>query len=781
MDTTENNLPIETSSNSNVPEVSSPFSDVQGHSKKNKLTVMFAGPRNLYCFLGRSKAKKEFPVFCAACGKRETRNITGRKGALVGCWKCRKGSSLSDFKAFYIYLELRGVIRVEGNNDENYKLIFHDVSGEKEDKIYQFYNSNKNLTENNNPVYPVDDSKIKSIKELKKIYQCSYDIPGYGNQVDENMTTLDLYNLSSNGNKKRKRNDDESGNRRLTSFFHVYNTDVGFKPLEKEPTLEDINHILQENFEFKKSFNSIFKTLAESEENLNILKNKIVNNSTTPSSSSSSSSSSFTNTTTTTTSTADIKNKIKSNKKEKAVAERRQFIKKLMDNGSERIRSICEEVEELFNNTNPNDIPEGIKTILKMDGGIQKIQESIVGLTTRSRGIIKPKNLVRVYIKGLERQPIRNVRETFSIHGINNKYIKNISFINRDICEITTLKIYEKTLKETIQFYNNINSINYYIKEGFDPSKPVELEDTTDLDIGKVENAYVKRIKKIIKREKLPPYIKEYFVNVLEKTNFSVIDISNLDDDEELQEFHGKNTTLEEIMDEDEVRVEYVNKGKEKMEEDYDDEKEENNDNNSNKIKDINNNNIIYTNNKNHYKINNDNNNNIYNNNDNNNIYNNNDNNNIYNNNDNNNIYNNNDNNNIYNINDSNNNNNVNFDNNHNNNINININNNDNNNNNNNKLNYNYDNTTNKNSSSNNNIKKIFFKNNIENYFLNNNISSNNNLLKNNGNYNNLISNSSSPAISSFPIKNNYNLIATTEVYNESNNSDSSYSGYHPN
>eukprot|EP00833_Pecoramyces_ruminatium_P002789 jgi/Orpsp1_1/1176821/evm.model.c7180000059154.2 len=187
MDTTENNLPLKTSKDSEeIPEVSSPPSNVQTQSQKNKITVMFAGPRNLYCFLGRSKAKKEFPVFCAVCGKRETRNITGRKGALVGCWKCRKGSSLSDFKAFYIYLELRGVIKVEGTNDENYKIRFHDVSGEREDLVYRFYNNK--ITENNNPVYPVDNSKVKTIKELKKIYQCAYDIQGFGNPVDENIS-----------------------------------------------------------------------------------------------------------------------------------------------------------------------------------------------------------------------------------------------------------------------------------------------------------------------------------------------------------------------------------------------------------------------------------------------------------------------------------------------------------------------------------------------------------------------------------------------------------------
>jgi len=177
MDITENNLPLETSEG--IPDVSSPPSNAQVHSQKSKITVMFAGPRNLYCFLGRDKEKKEFPVFCAVCGKRVTRNITGRKGALVGCWKCRKASSLSDFKAFYIYLELRGVIKVEGTNDENYKLIFHDVSGERKDLKYDFYN--ENITQNNNPVYPVDNSKVKSIKELKQVYRCSYDIKGFGN------------------------------------------------------------------------------------------------------------------------------------------------------------------------------------------------------------------------------------------------------------------------------------------------------------------------------------------------------------------------------------------------------------------------------------------------------------------------------------------------------------------------------------------------------------------------------------------------------------------------
>ena len=60
------------------------------------------------------------------------------------------------------------------------------------------------------------------------------------------------------------------------------------------------------------------------------------------------------NTATTTVTTAmtpaaDIQNNLKTNKKETAVLDRRNFIKKLMENGSERIKTVCEEVEELFN------------------------------------------------------------------------------------------------------------------------------------------------------------------------------------------------------------------------------------------------------------------------------------------------------------------------------------------------------------------------------------------------------------------------------------------------
>ena len=84
-------------------------------------------------------------------------------------------------------MELRGVLRVEGNNDANCKLIFHDVSGEKADKVYKFYTSNKNLPESNNSVYPVDNCKVKTIGELKKIYQCSF---LYLVSVTKSMKTL---------------------------------------------------------------------------------------------------------------------------------------------------------------------------------------------------------------------------------------------------------------------------------------------------------------------------------------------------------------------------------------------------------------------------------------------------------------------------------------------------------------------------------------------------------------------------------------------------------------
>jgi len=194
-------------------------------------------------------------------------------------------------------------------------------------------------------------------------------VPGFGNEVDENITTLELYNLNSNGN-KRKRSDDKDNNRILTSYFNVYNTDVGFKPLEKKPTLENINTILKENNEFKKSFNSIFKNLAAFEESLNLIKNKKINNN---------------NYNNINNGDDNNKNVEKTNKRHKAASERRELIKKIIEKGSEKTRTICEEIEELVNNTDPDEIPERIKNILKTDNGLKKIQESVIGLTTRSR------------------------------------------------------------------------------------------------------------------------------------------------------------------------------------------------------------------------------------------------------------------------------------------------------------------------------------------------------------------------------------------------------------
>jgi len=194
-------------------------------------------------------------------------------------------------------------------------------------------------------------------------------VPGFGNEVDENITTLELYNLNSNGN-KRKRSDDKDNNRILTSYFNVYNTDVGFKPLEKKPTLENINTILKENNEFKKSFNSIFKSLAAFEESLNLIKNKKINNN---------------NYNNINNGDDNNKNVEKTNKRHKAASERRELIKKIIEKGSEKTRTICEEIEELVNNTDPDEIPERIKNILKTDNGLKKIQESVIGLTTRSR------------------------------------------------------------------------------------------------------------------------------------------------------------------------------------------------------------------------------------------------------------------------------------------------------------------------------------------------------------------------------------------------------------
>ena len=241
-------------------------------------------------------------------------------------------------------------------------------------------------------------------------------------------------------------------------------------------------------------------------------------------------------------------------------------------------------IESLIKNSNPDSIPPGIKKILEQSGGLEKFEKAILGLTNRPKKVLTLSDVKTIYIKGLERQPIRVVKELLFNHGLDKSYVKNISFFNKDICELVIVKRYEKTFREVFSFLNSLNK--YEILENFNPLNSIGKEEVSEKEIQRIEKGYYNRINKIIEREHLPDYLKDYFKNVLQKTNFTIYTNSNEEirkrkereeEEEEIPNNKKGKGREEEEEEEEEIPNNKKDKGKEREEEEEEEEETTNN------------------------------------------------------------------------------------------------------------------------------------------------------------------------------------------------------------
>ncbi|ORX63844.1 hypothetical protein BCR32DRAFT_273312 [Anaeromyces robustus] len=219
-------------------------------------------------------------------------------------------------------------------------------------------------------------------------------------------------------------------------------------------------------------------------------------------------------------------------------------------------------IESLIKNSNPDSIPPGIQKILEQSGGLEKFEKAILGLTNRPKKVLTLSDVKIIYIKGLERQPIRVVKELLFNHGLDKSYVKNISFFNKDICELVIVKRYEKTFREVFSFLNSLNK--YEILENFNPLNSIGKEEVSEKEIKRIEKGYYNRIHKIIERDH-PDYLKDYFKNKREEE-----EIPN--------NKKGKGREREE--EEEEINNNEKGKGKGKGKEREDENEEENRKNN---------------------------------------------------------------------------------------------------------------------------------------------------------------------------------------------------------
>jgi len=139
----------------------------------------------------------------------------------------------------------------------------------------------------------------------------------------------------------------------------------------------------------------------------------------------------------------------------------------------------------------------------------------------RQPKIIRKDDLELVYIKGIQRQPIWVVKKCLSNLGIRHFYIRNVSFIGKDICELIVLKRSKPMIINILKVFEN----SFKVLENFNPVAVDNASTANDEDILKVEKVCYWRISETINRKRSPDYIKDFFSNVIQNIKFTKFNI----------------------------------------------------------------------------------------------------------------------------------------------------------------------------------------------------------------------------------------------------------------
>ncbi|ORX41389.1 hypothetical protein BCR32DRAFT_252019 [Anaeromyces robustus] len=112
-----------------------------------------------------------FPIKCNSGGcqgniyrERIIKNGTNVKTYYtIRCNKCKGYVSAVGFKAYLIYLNLRGIVYLTGDNDTNFKIHFKDLVSGNVVASYKFFLEKDTLNMPNTPLFPSPGAKDKSI------------------------------------------------------------------------------------------------------------------------------------------------------------------------------------------------------------------------------------------------------------------------------------------------------------------------------------------------------------------------------------------------------------------------------------------------------------------------------------------------------------------------------------------------------------------------------------------------------------------------------------------
>ena len=198
------------------------------------------------------------------------------------------------------------------------------------------------------------------------------------------------------------------------------------------------------------------------------------------------------------------------------ILEKKERIKKMIEEKKGKCKEITDSLEK-----NADHLPLQLQRIKSQEDGLPIIQESVLNLILRQPKIIRKEDLDLLYIQGIQRQPIWIVKKCLSNLGIRHFYIRNVSFIGKDICELTVLKKFKPMITDILKVFEN----SFKVLENFNPVAVENASTANGEDILRIEKACYRRISETINRERSPDYVKDFFSNVIQNIKFTKFNI----------------------------------------------------------------------------------------------------------------------------------------------------------------------------------------------------------------------------------------------------------------
>ncbi|PVU87637.1 hypothetical protein BB559_005728 [Furculomyces boomerangus] len=141
----------------------------------------------------------------------------------------------------------------------------------------------------------------------------------------------------------------------------------------------------------------------------------------------------------------------------------------------------------------------------KLHSAIRKIA-GVKPLGTGTRAEVKHK-VARLYIQGISRQPIREVKESFAIMRFKLSKILNMDFIGRSTMEITVMEEYARGLVAHTKAFPFLTVLSKV-----DPAKPMNPE-ATQLTKDLIRQAFYRRIQASVEKT-TKPIFKQYLLDL---------------------------------------------------------------------------------------------------------------------------------------------------------------------------------------------------------------------------------------------------------------------------